>query len=213
MKQIKILLLTSPGCPHCSDVKSSLEQLQSEGVLLDIDVIDIAEQPLVAERYDVRSVPWLQLGMFELAGAWSVAELRDWYTLATTDAAMREYFAKMLSAGQLTTVERVLRRYPGQVSELLALIVEHERDINVHIGISAVLEGMQGDSLLVENIETLAKLTSDDQARVRADACHYLMLTGDRRAAEYIKLLCNDTEAEVREIASESLESLLEEIS
>jgi HEAT repeat protein len=40
---------------------------------------------------------------------------------------------------------------------------------------------------------------------VRADACHYLGLTGAGAAADYIRPLLDDKDAEVREIAAESL--------
>lgn len=211
MDPVNIMFLTAPGCPHCRAVKDALGQLQAEGVLLYIDVVNIAEHPTVAEEYAVRSVPWLQMGMFELPGAWSVNELRHWAGMTTLAEGMREYFAGMLSMGQLATIERVIRRYPGQLPQLLALIVDSERDINVHIGISAVLEGMQGERLLADHLQHIVAMVGHETARVRADACHYLMLTGDRRAVEYIKAMCSDSDADVREIAAESLEALLEE--
>lgn len=210
MSKLEALLLTAPGCPHCGSLKQALEQLKSEGSDLSIEIVDITQQPAVAEKYGVRSVPWLQLGQFELVGSWTITELRHWADMAGRDDGMLEYLASMLSTGQLATAERVLRRYPKNFLLLLKLLIDNERDINVHIGISALFEGMQGEELLVDYLQDLAALTTHVEARVRADACHYLMLTGDRRAAEYIKPLCNDSDTEVREIANESLEELLE---
>lgn len=212
MKTIKTLLLTAPGCPHCNSVKQALEQLQTDGIKLSVELVDISQRPEVAEHYSVRSVPWLQLGMFELAGAWTLTELRHWAELATSETGMLEYFAEMLSTGQLATVDRVLHRYPDQFSVLLQLLVDKDRDINVHIGISALVEGMQGQAILTDHLLELADLSHHVEARVRADACHYLMLTGDSRAKEYIKALTEDNDSDVREIAMESLEELLQGI-
>ncbi len=212
MKTIKALLLTAPGCPHCGSVKQALEKIQSGGIPLSVETVDISQQPEVAEQYGVRSVPWLQLGMFELAGAWSLTELRHWAELATSESGMLEYVAEMLSSGQLATAERVLRRYPEQFSVLLQLLVDNERDINVHIGISALIEGMQAEEILVNHLQALAELCRHPEPRVRADACHYLMLTGDARAQEYLRELINDKDEQVREIARESLEELMQGI-
>ena len=211
MSTVETLLLTTPDCPHCSSVKAALEQLQLEGVGLSVEIVNIAEHPELAKQYAVRSVPWLRLGLFELPGAWSVGELRGWLDMATREEGMREYLASMLSSGQLATAESVIRRNPEQLAELLSLIIDNERDINVHIGISALLESMQGEELLAAQLQALAGLVTHEEPRVRADACHYLMLTGDTSASEYIKALCNDSDAEVREIAAESLEALIEE--
>ncbi|MBS0329365.1 MAG: HEAT repeat domain-containing protein, partial [Proteobacteria bacterium] len=45
-------------------------------------------------------------------------------------------------------------------------------------------------------------------ARVRADACHYLGLTGEAAARSWLDARLADEDADVREIAAESLESL-----
>jgi hypothetical protein len=46
------------------------------------------------------------------------------------------------------------------------------------------------------------------QARVRTDACHYLGLSHNPAAQQYIQPLLNDVDAEVREVAAEALQAI-----
>jgi hypothetical protein len=43
---------------------------------------------------------------------------------------------------------------------------------------------------------------------VRADACHYLGLTGDAQAKSWLDARLDDDDADVREIATESLQEI-----
>ncbi len=64
--------------------------------------------------------------------------------------------------------------------------------------------------LLLALIPELGELTRHEDARVRSDACHYLSLTHDDSAKQYIVPLLDDEHDEVREVAEESLEVLNE---
>lgn len=204
--------MTAPGCPHCAGMKQGLQHLYDEGLLSQLEVVDISQQPDRAEQYGVRSVPWCELGRFELAGAHSEGELRQWAEQATLDEGMLVYLGELLGSGQLAIAERILRRYPGELPWLLALMQDNEQSINVHIGIGALFESLQGEALLADLVDELGKLTRHDEARVRGDACHYLALTGDARALPSLEAALQDDNDDVREIAAEGLELLKEGI-
>jgi HEAT repeat protein len=57
-------------------------------------------------------------------------------------------------------------------------------------------------------VPALGLLTGHGDARVRADACHMLGLSGSTSAIKYLEARRDDPDAEVREIAVESLEEL-----
>jgi len=59
-------------------------------------------------------------------------------------------------------------------------------------------------------IPRLIDYLSDDDARVRGDACHYLSLTRDPAYIPHIEKLLSDESEEVREIAQDSLDELAE---
>lgn len=202
--------MTAPGCPHCAGMKQGLQHLADEGLLSQLEVVDISQQPGLAEQYGVRSVPWCELGRFELAGAHTESELRQWADRAASNDGMFTYLGDLLGSGQLATAERVLRRYPDELPWLLALMQDSEQSINVHLGIGALFESMQGEPLLAVLLEGLGRLTQDAEARVRGDACHYLALTGNARAVPWLEAALQDDNEDVREIAEEGLELLKE---
>ena len=78
------LLLTAPGCPHCPGMKRVLDELLEEGLIAELQTVDITKQPEKAEALGVRSVSWLKLGELELEGLHSVGELRGWARHAAT---------------------------------------------------------------------------------------------------------------------------------
>ena len=89
---------------------------------------------------------------------------------------------------------------------LLELFTDPDTQLNTRIGISAIMEDLEGTDTLRAAVDRLGELTHHDDARIRGDACHYLALSGSPKAAEYIRPLLQDADAEVRDVARESLE-------
>jgi len=80
--------------------------------------------------------------------------------------------------------------------------------MNVRFGASAVLERYAATPALQALVPALGMLAGHGDARVRADACHLLGLSGTPNAIKYLEARLDDPDAEVREIAAESLEEL-----
>ena len=77
--------------------------------------------------------------------------------------------------------------------------------MSTRIGISAVIEELPGSAALIDVIPQLEQLTLSAMAQTRADACHFLGLSGDPRAVTAVKRLLDDEHPDVREIAVETL--------
>ena len=71
-----------------------------------------------------------------------------------------------------------------------------------------LLEAFAGSDTLRALLPRLGELSQHPDARVRADACHYLGLTGDAAARSWLDARLADEDADVREIAAESLDAL-----
>jgi len=206
------LLFMAPGCPHCPTVLEGLGRLLKEGRIGRLEAVNVAAQPEYAEALGVRSVPWVRLGPFELDGALSLAELRQWSERVHDTAGMAAYFDRLLADGRRQKVEQLILDRPERTRALARLLGNPQTGMHVRLGVGAVLEGLQDTGALGEDfVHALGELTRHAEARVRADACHYLALTGNPQAVPYARACLEDPNAEVREIAAETLEALADQ--
>lgn len=204
------LLLISPGCPHCATNLAALTSLVKENVVGRLDVVNIAAYPEVAQEVGVRSVPWVRLGPFELAGARGEAELRRWAEQVQDRNGLAEYFREQLDQGALSEVITQVRRDPDLLMGFLPLLEDAETGVSIRVGMGAVLEDLSDTDYAVRLVAGLGELSASDDARTRQDACHYLGLTGSAEARPYLNARLDDADAEVREIAAEALQDLPE---
>jgi HEAT repeat protein len=82
----------------------------------------------------------------------------------------------------------------------------------VKLGVGVVFEEFAGQPALRQLVADLGELTRHEDARVRADASHLLSLTQTAEAQPWLLDRLQDENAEVREIAAESLQALGEVI-
>ena len=206
------LLLTAPGCPHCPGMKRNLDLLVDEGLVASLAPVDIAQEPQRAAALGGPPVPWLQLGEFEFEGLHSVAELRDWARHATETDGAGLYFIEALKAGHLPKVLGMVHRHPAHLDTLLQLAADADTELTVRIGISAVVEDFAGQPELAARLPALAALAEHSDPRVRADACHFLAMTGQAEAVPALETLIQDNERSVRDVAADSLDELREQL-
>lgn len=121
---------------------------------------------------------------------------------------MADRFHVLLKDGGLAKVKEAVAARPELLAELLPIVANPEASINVRIGAGVVFEGHAGGAALRALVPRLGELSGHADARVRADACHYLGLAGDAAALGYLAPRLQDENAEVREIAADSLEAL-----
>lgn len=201
-------LLLAPGCPHCPSALATLSELVKQGSIGQLSVINIASRPDEADARGVRGVPWIRIGPFELTGAHSPQELRQWVERAGSSAGMQTYLSAALEAGELGSVVSACRRSAVLRAPLLELAADLDTPFAVRIGVGAVLEELAADGLLAGLVDEIGALADSDTPQVRADAAHYLGLAGGGAARARLRGLLDDPDREVREIAAESLAEL-----
>lgn len=203
-----VLLLIASGCAICPVVHKILSQFNTEGKLNRFEVINISQQPELAARYGVRSVPWFRIGELEFQGLHSAAELDYWVSHAQHPEGIQKYLIEELEAGHLNAILQLIRQHPHWLRIALAIIADLQTPIQARIGLSAVFEDLQGDPLLQELVPALADLTRHTDKQVRADACYFLGLSDNVAAKPALNHCLEDTDPEVREIAQEALADL-----
>jgi len=202
------LLLMGRHCPYCPTVLKGLEALEADGLIGELETIVIEDHPERAAELGVRSVPWVRIGPFELDGLRSEQELRGWAEKAGTEAGMVGYLDELLSSGNIDKSQALVHDMPDTLNALLLLLAAPDTQLNTRIGISVIMEALEDSEALRGIVARLGELTHHNRADVRGDACHFLALSGSRKAIAYVRPLLDDTDAGVREIARDGLERL-----
>lgn len=202
-----LLLLTST-CVYCPTVLAGLSKLLKDGLIGRLEAVNIEVHPEIAREYDVRTVPWVKLGPFQLEGNRSAAELRQWAERAGTPEGLAEYFHEILKSGDLKRVTQLAGEDPAVLDALLHLLADTDTELTVRIGVNAVFEALEGKAILERTVEPLVEISSRHDAHIRGDAAHLLSLTHDSRARAPLERLLHDQVADIRDIAREGLNRL-----
>lgn len=199
------LLLMSGHCAQCPAVLRALGELVKLGLVGRLEVVNVESHPQVASDLGVRSVPWVRIGHFELTGLRSQEELASWARRAAGQEGMADYLHLLLKEGHLQQVLRILQESPGLLAELLPIVANPEASLNVRLGAGAVFETYAGHPSLAALVEDLANLSASPDPRVRADATHYLGLSGAQAARPHLQARLEDSNRDVAEIAQDGL--------
>jgi len=205
------LMLLGTHCPHCPSVLGSLSELVKQGVIARLEVVNLEQRPETGRELGVRSVPWVRIGQFELAGLHSKAELQSWAEQAGSEQGMTKYIEQLLGEGEVKRVLEMIANDHGLLHALIGLVSDADAKINARLGAGVIMEEYEGEPELLALIPELGELTRHEDARVRSDACHYLSLTHDVSVKKYIEPLLDDDHEDVREVAEESLAALNDE--
>lgn len=204
----EVLFCLSTHCPHCPAMLQMLTDMVKQGAFGRLEIVNLEVEPERAQAWGVRSVPWLRIGAFELTGLRSRDEIQRLIERAANPSGMADHFHDLLKGGELAQVLAAVEREPALLADLLPIVANPEASINVRIGAGVVFEEYAGRPALQALVGKLGELSGHDDARVRADACHYLSLSKSAEAKPYLVRRLQDEDATVREIAEESLEAL-----
>jgi HEAT repeat protein len=179
-----------------------------QGAIGRLEAVNLEQRPEIGQSLGVRSVPWIRIGRIELAGQHSKAELAEWAAKAGSEAGIADWFHLLLKEGQLPRAQAAVEADPALLAAVLPIVGNVEASLNVRLGAGVLLENFAGSDTLRALLPRLGELSQHVDARVRADACHYLGLAADVAAKAWLEARLKDDDADVREIAAESLQAL-----
>jgi thiol-disulfide isomerase/thioredoxin len=203
------LLLIASGCPHCPSVLQSLTELIKEGKIARLEVVNIEQDPDRAKALNVRSVPWMKLGEFELAGLKSKTEILQWIEKSASPENMSAYFEELMNDGDISKVQQLVIDNPQYMNSLFDIMSNESSSLSARIGVGVIIEHLEGSDILINHIDSLGEICQNPLARIRNDACYYLGLTHHQDARKYIRPLLDDSDEEVKEIAREALDEIV----
>ena len=202
------LLLIATGCSHCPSVLQSLSELIKEGKLSSLEVVNIVEAPERAQALNVRSVPWVKLGEYELVGLKTKAEFEQWIEKSSNPEDMAAYFEELMTSGEISKVQQIVEDKPQQMHTLFDIMANDQSGLSARIGVGAIIEQLAGSEILISHIDELGKYITDNNPRIRNDACYYLGLSQHADAEKFITPLLKDDDKDVRETAKEALQEI-----
>ena len=208
MKNPDIRLFIATGCPHCAQVLQTLSELLKAGEIVHLRISNISKDIALAEKYQVRSVPWLAIGPFELTGDISKQEIRQWLGRVHSDKGMQAYLLQLFAEGELDKVIALVNKAPDILQDFTRLLADPDTPIIARIGISAVLEELQGNPELKLMIPHLIPLTESDNPTLRNDASYFLGLTHHPEALPTLEKLRNEANKDIRETVLEAIEMI-----
>ncbi len=199
------LLLMTAGCPHCPAALQALTALLKEGSIGRLEIVNVAIHTEEAEVRGVKSVPWIQIGPFEVEGVSSPAKLRELANGVNDDAVFDNWLLETLKAGQRQKFESLVRREPRRIHGLARLMTNPETSMAVRLGLGAILEELQGSGLTEPLIPALGEMLKSQDRLLKADACHFLTLIGGEGIRPFMQGCLDDADPEIREMADEWL--------
>lgn len=204
------LILLSTQCPHCHTLEALLRQRSTNGLLGELKVINLQQAPEVARHYGVLSVPWLQLGHFIFDESLTPKELDRWIEYINQGTGHTEYISYLLERGKLLKAIEWIEKGNTTLKAVIPLLADPDAKINVRVGIGAILEHFEDTQTIGAIIPDLLHLLHDSHQAIRTDACHYLSLTHSSAAIEPLKPMLDDEDQQVRQVARESIDALME---
>jgi len=203
-----VLMLMGKHCSYCAPMMQILTELMKSGAIAELRIVNIEQAPELATELGVRSVPWLQIGPFELAGSRTKQELALWLERASSFDGITGYLEEVLAEGNIKYASNLVERYPQALENVIDLMADPEAKINVRLGVGVIIEQLAEAEQFKAVIPRLLEYLVHNDARIRGDACHYLSLTRDPSCIPAIEKLLSDESEEVREIAQDSLDEL-----
>lgn len=208
ISQLEVLILVGTHCNYCGPMLKILSEMVKQGEFARLQVVNIEKDDTLAKELGVRSVPWVRIGPFELSGMRTKDEINQWLKRATSDNGITIYLEEILAEGNVGTAIDFVKRFPESVGNVIDLMLDTNGKINVRLGVGVIIEDIAESKIFKQVIPRLIDALSDDDARVRGDACHYLSLTNDVKYLPVIEPLLSDDSDEVKEIALDSINEL-----
>lgn len=203
-------VLLGTHCPHCPAILHSLSELVKKGEISQLHAINIEAAPEVAQKYAVRSVPWVKIGDYILTGLQPLDALQQRIKWSDDKNVLLGEFDHMLSNGEVEQVTASINADNAQFDVIMTLLADPATILSTRIGIGVIMEDFENTDLIKSQLKEFTKLLDSSDSRVRADAAHYLSLTHSDGAIPSLKAHQDDKNSDVRAVIKDSIESLQE---
>lgn len=179
----EISLFVMQGCSICPQMERLFHAMHKNGAISALEVIDVSQNPEVAQQYNIRSVPFYLINGVAFSGLKSQQEILNLLQQDELEK-WRELLKQELSGGQLDAAEEAIMQNVPAREAMMALLGSRETELVVRIGLSAIIESLTEGTLLLPYEQEFIHLAGHEDERIAVDALYYLSLLATPRCLQ-----------------------------
>lgn len=210
MKRHEIKLFVMPGCQICPRMEALFHKMHENGAIDELDIINVAEHPELAEKHHIRSVPFYFIDGVGFSGLKSQHDIEQILQQDDSDN-WRQLIVEALSSGELDTAEKQIRQHAAARDAMLQLLGDEETALVVRIGLSAIIETLSAEGLLNDYEQAFIELASTKNPTIGQDALYYLSLLGTENSLQALMRIAKDADNPLQHQAAELLQEMADE--
>ena len=207
MSQNVIKLFVMHNCQVCPQMERLFQQMHRNGAIDELDIIDIGENPEIAQKLNIRSVPYYLINDFAFYGLKTQNELLRLLQHGQVEK-WQEFIKSELSEGQLNEAEKAVIENPPAREAMMLLLDDTQTTLVVRIGLSAIIESVVETGLLNDYESQFIALSSHQDERIAIDAIYYLSLLASKQSLLKLKDIAENGEEDLKHHAEEVLQDL-----
>lgn len=199
-----IELFVMQGCQVCPQMEKTFFELQKKGEISELKVVDVQQQPELAEKYKIRSVPYYLINGIAFTGLKSQTEILSLLN-AETDQKLGIWIIDQLAQGELSEVETRIAHEPQLREAMMQLLEDVDTPLMARIGLTAVIESLAGRGFF-SGLETrFIQLADHAEERIAIDAIYYLQLLSTPASLGKLADIARSERSELQQQAQELL--------
>jgi glutaredoxin len=210
MKRHEIKLFVMPGCQLCPQMESLFHKMHENGAINELEVINVAEHPELAEKYHIRSVPYYFIDGVGFSGLKPQHDIEQILQQDDSDN-WKQLIVEELSGGELAAAEKQVREHARARDAMMQLLGDAETALVVRIGLSAIIETLAEEGLLRDREAQFIELAATQNPTIGQDALYYLSLLGTDKALQALTDIASDQSSPLQAQAAELLQEMADE--
>ena len=204
-------VLMSPACPHCPTVVGLVNQLALASTYVEASIIDVTLFADYGEKYSIRAVPTVVIdGQDQLVGTISEDLLVDRLANSDPSSFHPDSFKKIIKEGDAERLAGMMVADGDLYSGSLELLADS--DWSVRMGMMVVLEEVaeRNPDMVRRAYPYILDLLEHEDDNQRGDTAYLLGLIGDASVIDRLRVLLDDANPQVAEVAFEAVQRIRE---
>ncbi|MBT3203516.1 MAG: hypothetical protein HOM14_16830 [Gammaproteobacteria bacterium] len=202
-----IELFVMDNCQICPQMERLFERMHQNGAFNELKIVNIGNHPEVAEKNNIRSVPYYLINDIGFSGLKTQHEIMTLLQQGEVDR-WQEFLKSELSEGVLKEAEVAIIENSSAREAMMLLLDDINTTLVVRIGLSAIIETVAESGLLNDYENHFISLASQQDERIAIDAIYYLSLLATKSSLHKLREIAENGAEQLKSHAEEVLQDL-----